>query len=90
MLSCIEKNYKDGERSRDRLLANAMDIFREEEKQVEALQEDWTMRLDYLSIANPKTLEEESLNLENGFIASIAIFMGTTRLIDNFLINCEL
>jgi pantoate--beta-alanine ligase len=90
MLSSIEKSYKDGERSRDKLLANAMDIFHAEEKQVEALHEDWTMKLDYLSIANRRTLDEEFLNLESGFIASIAVFMGKTRLIDNFLINCEL
>lgn len=90
MLSSIEKSYKNGERSRDKLLADAMDIFHAEEKQVAASHEDLTMKLDYLSIANPRTLDEEFSNLDSGFIASIAVFMGKTRLIDNFLINCEL
>jgi pantoate--beta-alanine ligase len=90
MLSDIEKSYKNGERSREKILANAMDIFHAEEKQVKALNEDWTIKLDYLSLANPKTLEEEIVNLDGGIIASVAVFVGKTRLIDNFLINCEL
>ncbi|KAH8550213.1 pantothenate synthetase [Umbelopsis sp. PMI_123] len=90
MLSDIEKSYKNGERSREKILANAMDIFHAEEKQVKALNEDWTIKLDYLSLANPKTLEEEIVNLDGGVIASVAVFVGKTRLIDNFLINCEL
>jgi pantoate--beta-alanine ligase len=90
MLSSIEREYKNGERSREKLLANAMEIFHSEEKKVEALNEDWVMKLDYLSLANPKTLYEEFDNLDGGIIASLAVFMGKARLIDNFIINCDM
>jgi pantothenate synthetase len=90
MLSSIETNYKNGERSREQLLSKAMDIYHAEEKQVEALNEDWSMKFDYLSLADSKTLDEKPENIEGGFIASLAIFMGKARLIDNFLIDCEL
>lgn len=90
MLSSIESDYKNGERSRERLLSKAMDIFYAEEKQVAALNEGWNMKFDYLSLADPKTLNEKPEAIEGGCIASLAIFMGKARLIDNFLIDCEL
>jgi pantothenate synthetase len=90
MLTNIEENYKNGERSRVRLLSGAMEIFESEQKKVQALNEGWVMKLDYLSLANPKTLNEAFVDLDSGIIASIAVFMGKARLIDNFLINCEL
>lgn len=90
MLTNIEENYKNGERSRVRLLSGAMEIFESEQKKVQALNEGWVMKLDYLSLANPKTLNEAFVDLDSGIIASIAVYMGKARLIDNFLINCEL
>ncbi len=43
-------------------------------------------RLDYVSAANPQTLVELD-EIENGVLLSTAVFIGTTRLIDNILIE---
>ncbi len=43
-------------------------------------------RLDYVSAADPKTLAELD-EIENGVLLSTAVFIGTTRLIDNILIE---
>jgi pantoate--beta-alanine ligase len=41
-------------------------------------------RLDYVSVANPLTLQELS-QVANGALFSLAVFIGKTRLIDNIL-----
>ncbi|MEZ4593944.1 MAG: pantoate--beta-alanine ligase [Chloroflexota bacterium] len=42
-------------------------------------------KIDYVSAADPKTLEELAI-VENGVLLSTAVFFGKTRLIDNILI----
>ena len=42
------------------------------------------INIDYLSIANRDTLEEIEGELEGDILVSIAVFLGKTRLIDNF------
>ena len=43
-------------------------------------------RIDYVSAADPKTLEELEV-VEDGVLLSTAVFFGKTRLIDNILIE---
>ena len=42
------------------------------------------IRIDYVSVANSDTLEEVEGELKGGILVSIAVFLGRTRLIDNF------
>jgi pantoate--beta-alanine ligase len=43
-------------------------------------------RIDYVALADPRTLEEKSV-IEGPTVALIAAFVGTTRLIDNRVLN---
>lgn len=43
-------------------------------------------RIDYVSAADPETLLELDM-IENGVLLSTAVFLGTTRLIDNILLE---
>lgn len=43
-------------------------------------------RLDYISVAHPRTLIELN-TIQNGALFSLAVFFGKTRLIDNFLVE---
>ncbi len=67
--------YDTGERDADKLRA-AMS---------ETLAAEPLARADYLSAADPETLAELS-RVENGVLLSMAVRIGTTRLIDNFLL----
>ena len=44
------------------------------------------MRLDYVSVADPETLQECQL-AGRGTIVSLAAFLGKTRLIDNIILG---
>jgi pantoate--beta-alanine ligase len=48
------------------------------------------VKLDYFSLAHPRTLEELESIGEDGAILSGAIYVAGTRLIDNLLLDCEL
>lgn len=43
-------------------------------------------RIDYVSVADPETLEELSI-IDNRALLSLAVYFGTVRLIDNVLLN---
>lgn len=74
-LAEIEKNYKAGERSAAKLIEAARKLFASEPE----------VRVDYIEIANPETLEPTSL-AGSGTLVAVAAFVGTTRLIDNTLL----
>jgi pantoate--beta-alanine ligase len=50
------------------------------------IQKEPLARIDYVSVANPVTLEEIS-TVEGQVLLSMAVFFGDVRLIDNALIN---
>ena len=52
----------------------------------EVVAEESAVRLDYLEIVNPRTLEPVS-NLSSGALVAVAAYVGTTRLIDNILLS---
>ena len=64
-----------GERSARDLIEAGKDVLREER----------TVRLDYLEIVNPETLEPVS-DVPQGALVAVAAFVGTTRLIDNIVL----
>ena len=43
-------------------------------------------KIDYVSLVHPKTMQELEW-IENEVLGAIAVFIGKTRLIDNFLIQ---
>ncbi|CAG8563081.1 9442_t:CDS:2 [Paraglomus brasilianum] len=74
---------KDGIRDRKGIIAKAQEV-------VEAESETKDVKLDYFSLAHPRTLEELESVGEDGAILSGAIYIAGTRLIDNLLLDCEL
>jgi len=71
----IEANYKAGEKSAAKLIEAAQKLFASEPR----------VRVDYIEIADPETLEPMSL-ARSGTLVAIAAFVGSTRLIDNTLL----
>jgi pantothenate synthetase len=57
------------------------------ELMLEVLTAETEGKTDYISVANPETLEEYTGEIwkGNGALLSIAVRFGTTRLIDNIL-----
>lgn len=72
----IEEELRKGERSTSRLIAAGMEIFAEEPQ----------IRLDYLTIVDPDTLDPLD-KIEKKSLLAVAAFVGTTRLIDNSLLD---
>lgn len=56
------------------------------QQMVSLIQTEPLAKIDYVSIADPETLEELEL-VENGALFSLAVFFGKVRLIDNLLIK---
>ena len=71
----IEANYKAGEKSAAKLIEAAQKLFASEPR----------VRVDYIEIADPETLEPMSM-ARSGTLVAIAAFVGSTRLIDNTLL----
>ena len=78
-------------------LEKAKEAFLKGEDQAEKLKE-WVIReikredlaeLQYISIANPETLDELSGEVNRGLV-SLAVFVGKTRLIDNMVLEKEI
>ena len=42
------------------------------------------LQIDYISVADEKTLLEISGEIKGGILVSVAVYLGKTRLIDNF------
>ena len=72
-LKQAQRAYASGEKSADKLR-----LLMETTIALEPL-----AKLDYLSIAHPLRLDEEQGDVTAGAIASMAVFFGKTRLIDN-------
>lgn len=75
-LSAAKAAYEAGERSGDALRATMHDELKQEP----------LARLQYVSCADPLTLQELN-QIENGALLSMAVFVGKTRLIDNVLLS---
>ncbi len=75
-LQVAQFRYTKGERS-----GNKLRQFMQEQIEAEPL-----ARLDYVSAADPVTLQELDV-IESGVLLSTAVFFGKTRLIDNILID---
>jgi pantoate--beta-alanine ligase len=72
----VEKCYNQGERNAGRLVEAGKRIFAEEP----------SVRLDYLEIVDPDSLEPQN-PVSPGAMAAVAAFVGRARLIDNVLLG---
>ncbi|RGB34828.1 Pantoate-beta-alanine ligase [Rhizophagus diaphanus] len=90
-LTTIKNGLDKRERNREILLSKGYEIVEEATKKVKEKNLGFELKLDYLSIADPTTLEElQEVEEGKGAIISGALFVGTTRIIDNLLFNCTL
>jgi len=71
----VRQVFDQGERNAAKLIEAGKQVMAEEP----------SVRLDYLEIADPETLDGVEMVSSNGLVA-IAAFVGTTRLIDNILL----
>lgn len=76
-LSLASRSYADGERQAEKL--------RQIVKQ--SVAEEPQAKLQYISCANPLTLQEIQADIQGTALLSMAVFFGKTRLIDNMIIG---
>lgn len=75
-LAKVQQAFADGERDAGRLIAVGKDSFAA----------DPSVRLDYLEIVDPDTLDSVN-QIEAPALVAVAAFVGTTRLIDNIILQ---
>jgi pantoate--beta-alanine ligase len=71
----VQRRFDQGETSAAELVAVGTQEFTEES----------SVRLDYLEIVDPETLDP-LMNASDGALVAVAAFVGTTRLIDNIVL----
>jgi pantoate--beta-alanine ligase len=74
-LGQVEKRVAEGETSSQALIETARSVIASEPE----------VRVDYIAVVNPDTLEDVS-DVRAGALLAVAAFVGATRLIDNALI----
>ena len=75
-LRTVKSRYETGERSAAKLIEAARQVFASEP----------LVRVDYIEVVDPETLEPRT-TAHNGSLVALAAFVGTTRLIDNLLLE---
>ncbi|KAF9907265.1 pantothenate synthase [Linnemannia zychae] len=90
-LTAAKKNIVEHKvQDRDEILKPAYEIIEQVKQECKDQGLDFDIRLDYLSLVDVETLSElQVLGDNQAAILSGAIYVGTTRLIDNVLINAE-
>jgi pantoate--beta-alanine ligase len=78
-LKCVEEQFRGGEKSAAKLSACALEIFAQEPQ----------VRLDYIEIVDPDTLDPVE-QIQRPALVAVAAYVGTTRLIDNVVLNPNL
>ncbi|WP_448605309.1 pantoate--beta-alanine ligase [Thermoflexus hugenholtzii] len=74
-LQAAKARYEAGERDAERLREAMREVIRAEP----------LARIDYVSVAHPETLQELE-RVEGPALLSLAVYIGTTRLIDNIML----
>jgi len=75
-LRAVQERFKKGERCAERLIAAGLDT----------LQQEPGARLDYLSVVDPESLEPIT-NVASRALVAVAAYVGSTRLIDNVVLD---
>ncbi|KAF0537683.1 Pantoate-beta-alanine ligase [Gigaspora margarita] len=89
-LNAVKHAFEQNIRDRKNLLAPAYDLIENKSKFIKDQNLDFSIKLDYLSLADPESLQELDEVGENGAILSGALYIGTTRILDNLLLNCKI
>jgi pantoate--beta-alanine ligase len=74
-LRLAQKLFESGERNADKI----------RDRMAEMIEKEALAWIDYISIADPETLEELS-HIDNSALVSLAVRFGKTRLIDNIVL----
>jgi pantoate--beta-alanine ligase len=77
-LQRVQEAFQRGERSAAKLVAAGLEVFREEP----------AVRVDYLSVVDPESLDPIT-TLTSGALVAVAAYVGTTRLIDNLVVEVK-
>jgi len=72
----VQEQFRAGERGAHKLIAAATDVFAQEPQ----------VRLDYLEVVDPDTLEPVEA-ISRPTLVAVAAYVGTTRLIDNVVLE---
>ncbi len=75
-LARVQELFNRGERSTAKLVASGKGVIAEEP----------AAQIDYFSIVNPESLESVD-EIDSEILVAVAAYVGTTRLIDNLLLN---
>lgn len=88
----MESLYRSGTRDATALVEAGTKLIEDTRQQVEKDEEDWKIKLDYISINSGKDLSElrGDIPKEGGCVISMAVYVGNTRLIDNLCLDVEL
>ncbi|MGC2194712.1 MAG: pantoate--beta-alanine ligase [Terriglobales bacterium] len=77
-LTHVQEMFQQGERSAGQLISAGHAIFAEEP----------AVRMDYLSIVDPQSLEPVD-SVSNDALVAVAAYVGSTRLIDNVILKAK-
>ncbi|KAI8347675.1 pantoate/beta-alanine ligase [Blakeslea trispora] len=91
-LQQMESLYRSGIVDATTLTQAGIQVIEQARQTVDELDEDWKIRLDYVSINSGKDLSQITgdINKQEGCVISMAVFVGKTRLIDNICIDIAL
>ena len=79
--SIIYRSLQDG---KNLVISGERNAQRIRDKITRSIMQDNLLRIDYVSVTDAETLVEISGNISNNILVSTAVFLGKTRLIDNF------
>ncbi|KAI9493560.1 Pantoate-beta-alanine ligase [Zychaea mexicana] len=86
-LKLMEEMYEKSTKHAPTLIAAATELVNRTQQEAQA---ECEIKLDYISIASPKDLNEVKGDIADGCIMSGAVYVGKTRLIDNLMVNVNL
>jgi pantoate--beta-alanine ligase len=72
----VQEQFRAGERSADKFIATATEVFAQEPQ----------VRLDYFEVVDPDTLDPVEI-ISRPTLVAVAAYVGTTRLIDNIVLK---
>ena len=79
--SIIYRSLQDG---KNLIISGERNAQKIRDKITRTIMQENLLRIDYVSVTDAETLVEMSGNISNNILVSTAVFLGKTRLIDNF------
>ncbi|KAI9271738.1 pantothenate synthase [Phascolomyces articulosus] len=86
-LKLMQEMYENTTKHAPTLVAAATELVNKTQQEAQA---ECEIKLDYISIASPSTLNEVTDDIKDGCIMSGAVYVGKTRLIDNLMLDVKL